>query len=54
MSAENKALHIELSLRLSFQLSRSLESYMVSTTVGFQVTTMEALAPWSHNRILRW
>jgi hypothetical protein len=44
-SSQNKAVHMELSLRLSFQLSHSLGGYMVGTTVRFQVTTMEALAP---------
>jgi hypothetical protein len=37
---------MKLSLRQSFQLSRSLGGYMVGTTVGFRVMTMEALAPW--------
>jgi hypothetical protein len=35
---------MELSLRLSFHLSRTLEGYMVGTTAGFWVMTMEALA----------
>jgi hypothetical protein len=34
---------MKLCLRLSFQLSHSLGGYMVGTTTGFQVTTMEAL-----------
>jgi hypothetical protein len=36
---------MELSFRVDFQLSRSLAGYTVGTTTGFQVTTMEALAP---------
>jgi hypothetical protein len=34
-SAQTKAVHMELSLSLSFQLSRSLEGYTVGTTMGF-------------------
>jgi hypothetical protein len=34
-SAQNKVVHIELSLHLSFQLSHSLEGYMVGIIVGF-------------------
>jgi hypothetical protein len=52
-SAQNKAVHMELSLHLSFQLIRSLGAYTVGTTVGFQVETMETLAPCPHHRILR-
>jgi hypothetical protein len=44
---------MELSFRLSFQLSRSLEGYKVGTTMGFRVMTMEALGPWTHHRIQR-
>jgi hypothetical protein len=44
-SAQNKAIHMELSIRLSFQLRRSLGGYTVGTTAGFQIETMEALAP---------
>jgi hypothetical protein len=42
---------MELSLRLSFQLSLILEGYTMGTTAGFQVTTIEALAPWPHHQI---
>jgi hypothetical protein len=34
-SAQNKALYIELSFRVTFQLRRSLKGYMVGTTAGF-------------------
>jgi hypothetical protein len=34
-SAQNKVVHIELSLHLSFQLSHSLEGYTVGIIVGF-------------------
>jgi hypothetical protein len=44
-STQNKAVHMELSLRLSFQLRRILRGYTMGTTVGFQVAAMEALAP---------
>jgi hypothetical protein len=44
-SVQIKAVHMDLSFRLSFQLSRSLGGYIVGTTMGFQVTTMETLAP---------
>jgi hypothetical protein len=37
--------HMELSLRLSFYLRRSLEGYTVGTTAEFQVELVEALAP---------
>jgi hypothetical protein len=40
---------MELSLRLSFQLSRSLKGYTMDTTVEFQVKAMEALAPFLNN-----
>jgi hypothetical protein len=36
---------MELSLLLSFYLSRSLEGYMVDTIMGFVVKIMEGLAP---------
>jgi hypothetical protein len=36
-SAQNKAVHMQLSLRLSFQLRRSFEGYMVGTIAGFQL-----------------
>jgi hypothetical protein len=48
-SAQNKTVHIELSLRLSFYLKRNLGSYTVGTTAGFPVKIMEALAP-QHRR----
>jgi hypothetical protein len=51
--AQNKVVHIEFSLRLSFYLKRSLRSYTVGTTVGFPVETIEALAPRSCHRTLR-
>jgi hypothetical protein len=50
-SVQNKAIHMEHSLRLSFQLRRSLGGYTVGTTVGFRVTTVEALARRHHHRI---
>jgi hypothetical protein len=45
LPVQNKALHMELSPRLSFQLNRSFRGYKVGTTVGFRVATVEALAP---------
>jgi hypothetical protein len=45
---------MELSLRLSFQLRPSLGGYMVGTTVGFRLVTMDGLAPWTHLRFPRW
>jgi hypothetical protein len=50
-SARTKIVYMELSLRVIFQLNRSLRGYMVATTVGFWVTTMDALALWPHHRI---
>jgi hypothetical protein len=44
-SAHNQALHMELSLRSSFYLRCNLEGYTVSTTVGFPIKIIEALAP---------
>jgi hypothetical protein len=41
-SLQNKAVHMELSLCLSFQLRHSLGGYMVGTTTGFHVETVEA------------
>jgi hypothetical protein len=41
--------HMELSLCLSFYLRCSLGGYTVSTTVGFPVEIMEALAPQSRH-----
>jgi hypothetical protein len=52
-SAQNKAVHIELSLRLSFYLRHSLRGYMVGTTAGFPVKIVEALAP-QHRRRIPW
>jgi hypothetical protein len=49
--AQNQAGHKEFSLRLSFYLRHSLRGYMVSTTTGFSVKIMEALAPRSHRQI---
>jgi hypothetical protein len=46
--AQNKVVHIEPSLRLSFYLRHSLGGYTVGTTVGFPVKIMEALAPQPH------
>jgi hypothetical protein len=43
-SPQNKAVHMELSLHLSFQLRRSLGGYTVGTTTGYQVETLEDLA----------
>jgi hypothetical protein len=50
--AQNNAVHMELSLCLSFYLRRSLGVYTVGATAGFPVQIMEALAPPSHRRIL--
>jgi hypothetical protein len=44
---------MELNLRPSFYLRRSLEGYTVDTTVGFPVKIVEALAPQSHRQIPR-
>jgi hypothetical protein len=43
-STQNKVIHMELSLRLSFLLRHNLRGYTVGTTTEFQVKTMEALA----------
>jgi hypothetical protein len=48
LSAQKQVVHIELSLRLSFYLRRSLGGYLVGTTTGFLVKIVEALAPRSH------
>jgi hypothetical protein len=48
---QNKVVHMELGLCLSFYLRRSLWGYMVGTTAGLPVETMEVLAPRSHRRI---
>jgi hypothetical protein len=45
---------MELSLCLSFELSRCLGDYMVGTTTGFRVTTMQALVLWPYHQISRW
>jgi hypothetical protein len=45
--ASNQIVHMELSLRLSFYLRRSLGGYKVGTTAGFVVEIVEALAPQS-------
>jgi hypothetical protein len=52
LSAQTKIVHMELNLRLSFQLSHSLGGYMVGSTMRFRVMTMDALTPWPHHRIL--
>jgi hypothetical protein len=38
---------MELNLCLSFNLIRNLRGYIVGTTVGFPLKTMEALGPQS-------
>jgi hypothetical protein len=43
------SIYIELSLRPSFYLKRSLGGYTVGTTAGFPVEIVEALAPQSHH-----
>jgi hypothetical protein len=48
-SAQNKAVYMELSLRLSFQLRCRLGGYTVGTTMGFRVITVEALDPRPHH-----
>jgi hypothetical protein len=45
LSVQNKVVHMELSLRRSFQLRRSLMGYTVGTIAGFRVETVDALAP---------
>jgi hypothetical protein len=45
LSVQAYTLHMKLSLCLSFYLRHSLRGYMVGTTTGFLVKTMEALAP---------
>jgi hypothetical protein len=40
---------MELSLRLSFYLRRSLKGYTVGTTVGFPTKIVEDLAPQPHH-----
>jgi hypothetical protein len=41
---QNKAVYMELNLHLSFYLRHNLGGYMVGTTAGFPVKTLEALA----------
>jgi hypothetical protein len=48
LSALYLSVHIELSLHLSFYLTRNLGGYTVGTTVGFSVKIVEALASQSH------
>jgi hypothetical protein len=52
-SAQNKAEHLELSLRLNFYLRRNLRGYTVGTTASFPFEIVEALAPQPHRRILQ-
>jgi hypothetical protein len=47
-SAQNQAVHLELSLDLSIYLKRSIRGYTVGTTIGFPVKIVDALAPRSH------
>jgi hypothetical protein len=49
--AQNNAVHMELSLHLSFYLRHSLGGYTVGTITGFPVKIVEALAPQPHHRI---
>jgi hypothetical protein len=42
------SINLELSLRLSFYLRRSLRGYTVGTIMGFPIEILEALAPQSH------
>jgi hypothetical protein len=44
---------MELSLHLSFYLSRSLGGYIVGTTAGFLVETVKALARRSHHQTMQ-
>jgi hypothetical protein len=48
-STYNKAVHVELSLHLSFYLRRSLRGYKVDTTTGFPIEIVEALVPRSRH-----
>jgi hypothetical protein len=52
LSAQNQAIHMKLSLHLSFYLGHSLRGYTVGTTAGFPVKIVEALTPRSHHQIL--
>jgi hypothetical protein len=44
-SVQNQAIHMDLSLRLSFYLRRGLGGYTMGTTAGFPVEIVEALGP---------
>jgi hypothetical protein len=48
-SALYLSVHMELSLRLSFYLKRSLRGYTMGTTTGFPVEIVKALAPQSRH-----
>jgi hypothetical protein len=49
LSALYLSVHMELSLRVSFYLRRSLRGYTLGTTAGFPFKIMEALAPQSYH-----
>jgi hypothetical protein len=49
LSTQNKAVHMEISLCLSFYLKHSLGGYMVGTATWFSMETVEALAQRSHH-----
>jgi hypothetical protein len=42
-----QSVHMEVSLRLSFYLERSIGGYTVGTTTGFPAKIVKALAPQS-------
>jgi hypothetical protein len=44
-SAQNQAVHLELSLGMSIYLKRSIRGYTVGTTTGFPIEIVDALAP---------
>jgi hypothetical protein len=48
-SAQNKAVHMELSLCLSFSLRHSVGVDTAGTTMGFLVKIVKALAPQPHH-----
>jgi hypothetical protein len=50
-SVQNNAVHMKLSLCLSFYLKRGYGGYTMGTTVGFPIKIMETLAPQHHRRI---
>jgi hypothetical protein len=50
LSVKIYTVHMELGLRLTFQLRCDLRGYTMGTTTGFLVITMDALAPWPHLR----